>query len=95
MNDKQQYIANKLEKMLSEHSTKLEETILNALDNDKDFVLYVKSLSSAEMRELYEHFGIKDGVVKQSYGHLLSARYALDIIDEETGEVQTKDNNLN
>jgi hypothetical protein len=85
LNQKQQYIVDVLKNLLMTSSFVLEKSILQLKEKDKDFMLHIKSLSPDEFLDLYEHFGIdmRGGTVKQMKGHLLSARYDLDVIEDE------------
>ena len=85
LNQKQQYIVDVLKNLLMTSSFVLERSILELKEKDKNFILNIKSLSPDEFFDLYEHFGIdmRGGTVKQMKGHLLSARYALDVIEDE------------
>jgi hypothetical protein len=85
LNQKQEFVAKKLEEVLFEHSLSLEKLIFDLKEKDNDFMLHLKSLSNDEFFDLYEHFGIdmEGGTIKQNKGNLLLSRYALDILEDE------------
>ena len=85
LNQKQQFVAEKLKTIIFNHSLGLEKLILDLKEKDNDFMLHLKSLSNYEFYELYEHFGIdmEGGTIKQNNGNLLLSRYALDILEDE------------
>jgi hypothetical protein len=95
LNQKQEFVAKKLQKVLFEHSLSLEDKILDLKDNDNDFALHLKSLSNDEFYQLYEYFGIKDGVIKQNQTNLLLARLGLDVLEDDFYEKQPDDKEIN
>jgi len=83
LNEKQKYVADKLEKILFQHSLQLESILKDLIKKDTDFELYLKSLSNNEFNTLKEHFGIYENGIMQGNGNLLLARFALDILEED------------
>jgi hypothetical protein len=95
LNQKQEFVAKKLKEVLFEHSLSLENKILDLKEKDNDFALHLKSLSNEEFHQLYEYFGIKDGVVKQNETNLLLARLGLDVLEDDFYEKQPNDKEIN
>ena len=83
LNEKQKYVADKLEKILIEHSLKLDLMLENLIKKDTDFELYLKSLTDKEFNTLKEHFGIYENGIVQGNGNLLLARFGLDFLEDK------------